>query len=412
MWTLVEPDPPSSSSSSSSSSSGLVGSQALSEIDGTKFHEDRWDRPEGGGGRSRVLQDGNVFEKAGVNVSIVHGVLTPAAVNMMKSRGKTLHGTNIPFYACGISLVIHPKNPFAPTAHANYRYFEVQDTDPETGKPRSQWWYGGGSDLTPAYLFEEDAVAFHSTVKKACDKHDASYYPRFKRWCDEYFDNTHRGERRGVGGIFFDDFAEGVLPLEAVAAPHKGTGSAKAVAKAAVSSSSAAPAAEVAKIRANDDKAFEFMRSVSESFVPSYAPLVIKRKDTPFTEEHKRWQQLRRGRYVEFNLVHDRGTKFGLYTPGSRIESILVSLPLTARWEYMHEPTPGSEEAKILDVLRHPRDWIPIPADDGVRGGAGSVVQLTSTPTAPATVGGASGVGGVGGAAAAATSTATSSSTT
>jgi len=298
---------------------------AISQLDGHSFHEDKWDRPDNnGGGRSRVLQDGKVFEKAGVNVSIVKGRLPPAAVKQMRSRGKDLSATgqDPPFYAAGISLVIHPHNPMAPTVHLNYRYFEV--TDPDSGKVT--WWFGGGSDLTPSYLFEDDCIEFHSSLKEACDKHDDSYFPRFKKWCDEYFYNPHREECRGVGGIFFDDLD--TRPAKA----DKNLDDRQAI--------------------------LAFSRQCLESFIPSYLTIMKRRKDMPFTKEQKEWQQLRRGRYVEFNLVYDRGTKFGLATPkNARIESILVSLPLTARWEYQHQVKPGSEEERIQQVLKTPRDW-------------------------------------------------------
>ncbi len=281
---------------------------ALAAVDGTPFREDTWEREGGGGGWSRVLQDGNVFEKAGVNVSVVHGTLSPEAA---KSMGGGRDVEDLRFFAAGVSLVIHPKNPMAPTAHANYRYFE-------RGAPEAPgaWWFGGGADLTPSYLFDEDAVHFHRIHKEACDRNDPAYYPRFKRWCDEYFRVAHRGETRGVGGIFFDDL-NGPDP----------------------------------------EPLFRFVSDCAAAFVPAYVPLVERRKDLPFTDAQKRWQQLRRGRYVEFNLVYDRGTTFGLRT-GGRIESILMSLPLTARWEYDHHPEPGSEEARLLGVLRTPREWL------------------------------------------------------
>ncbi|GBG32506.1 Oxygen-dependent coproporphyrinogen-III oxidase [Hondaea fermentalgiana] len=299
---------------------------AISGLDGHKFRVDEWERPNNRGiGKSCVLQDGNVFEKAGVNVSVVKGPLPPAAVSQMRSRGKPLReGAKPNFYAAGISLVIHPHNPMAPTVHLNYRFFQVED--PET-KEKS-WWFGGGADLTPSYLFEEDAVEFHSALKAACDKHDPTYFDRFKKWCDEYFYIKHRKESRGIGGIFFDDLDE-------------------------------RPANSVSRKDLTDREAImAFSKDCLESFVPTYISIMKRRKDMPFTPEQKEWQQLRRGRYVEFNLVLDRGTKFGLSTPdNARIESILVSLPLTARWEYMHEPEEGTEEAKIMDVVRNPRDW-------------------------------------------------------
>ncbi|XP_074048413.1 oxygen-dependent coproporphyrinogen-III oxidase, mitochondrial [Macrotis lagotis] len=289
--------------------------QALAQLDrGASFSVDRWERKEGGGGISCVLQDGQVFEKAGVSVSVVHGTLSEEAAKQMKSRGKVLKTINgqLPFCAMGVSSVIHPKNPHAPTFHFNYRYFEIEEAD-----GNKQWWFGGGCDLTPTYLNQEDAVHFHKTLKEACDQHDPSFYPKFKKWCDDYFVIKHRGERRGIGGIFFDDLDS----------PSK-------------------------------EDVFHFVQSCAHAVVPSYIPLVKKHCNDPFTSQEKQWQQLRRGRYVEFNLLYDRGTKFGLFTPGSRIESILMSLPLTARWEYMHVPSKNSKEAEILEVLHHPKDWV------------------------------------------------------
>lgn len=283
---------------------------AIEAVDGGQFREDTWERPGGGGGWSRVLQDGNVFEKAGVNVSVVHGTLSDQAAAAMRSRRADMPADR-DFFATGISLVLHPHNPMAPTVHANFRYFELGQG--------AACWFGGGADLTPSFLFEEDARHFHQTWKDACDAHDPAYFPRFKAWCDEYFHIPHRGERRGVGGIFFDD-------LEPDAS--------------------------------HDLQArFGFVKSCCEAFVPSYLPILERRKDLPFTDAHKQWQQLRRGRYVEFNLVYDRGTLFGLRT-NARIESVLMSLPLTARWEYDHQPAPESEEGRLLAVLRQPVDWV------------------------------------------------------
>lgn len=295
----------------------ILGAQAdvcrkLAAIDGQEFRIDRWLRKEGGGGISCVLQDGKVFEKAGVNVSVVYGHLPPQAVQQMRSRGTNLKGDKISFFAAGISSVIHPRNPFVPTLHFNYRYFEVLD---ETGKKHS--WFGGGTDLTPYYLDEEDVRHFHKTLKEFCDKHDLSYYPSFKKWCDKYFVVKHRGECRGVGGIFFDDLNQ-----------------------------------------PSQEAAFQFVQAGANAVLPGYVPIVEKHKDDPYTDEQQQWQLLRRGRYVEFNLVYDRGTKFGLYTPGARIESILMSLPLEARWEYMHAPESGSKEEELLQVLRNPKDWV------------------------------------------------------
>jgi coproporphyrinogen III oxidase len=290
----------------------------LEAVDGNKFQVDKWDRPKGGGGITCVLQDGNVFEKAGVNTSVVYGTLPRAAIAKMRVNHKALDPEveSLEFFAAGLSLVLHPINPMAPTVHLNYRYFETANAD---GTPNA-WWFGGGTDLTPSYLFDEDAIAFHKGIKDACDAHDKSYYPRFKKWCDDYFYVSHRGERRGLGGIFFDDLdeSEGKDP----------------------------------------DALFSFIQSCLGAFLPSYLPILKKRKDMPYTDREKQWQQLRRGRYVEFNLVHDRGTAFGLNTPGARIESILMSLPLTARWQYQHEPEKGSREERLLNVLKTPVDWV------------------------------------------------------
>lgn len=291
---------------------------AVEAVDGHSFREDVWSRPGGGGGISRVLQDGNVWEKAGVNVSVVYGSMPPEAYRAAKPVNSPDNGNRlsaIPFFAAGISSVMHPKNPFAPTVHFNYRYFETDAPKDVEGAPR-QWWFGGGTDLTPSYVFEEDVKHFHMVQKEACDKFDPSFYPRFKKWCDDYFFIKHRGERRGVGGIFFDDLNEN-----------------------------------------DQEMLLAFSTECTNSVIPAYIPIIEKRKDMPFTEHHKSWQQLRRGRYVEFNLVYDRGTTFGLKT-GGRIESILMSLPLTARWEYDHRPVEGSEEWKLLDACINPKEWL------------------------------------------------------
>ncbi|KAJ0032489.1 hypothetical protein NQD34_002570 [Periophthalmus magnuspinnatus] len=288
--------------------------RALEEVDGGKFKVDRWERSEGGGGISCVMQDGKVFEKAGVNVSVVSGNLTEEAARQMRSRGKVLKGKDgkLPFVAMGVSSVIHPKNPHIPTVHFNYRYFEVEEEDGS-----KQWWFGGGTDLTPVYINKEDALHFHKTLKNACDKHHSQHYTNFKKWCDRYFYIRHRGETRGIGGIFFDDLDS-----------------------------------------PSQEEVFSFVKSCARTVVPCYLPIVYKHLNDSFTQAEKDWQQVRRGRYVEFNLVYDRGVKFGLATPGSRIESILMSLPLTARWEYMHEPAKGTREAEMLEVLRNPKDWV------------------------------------------------------
>ncbi|KAI9699291.1 MAG: Coproporphyrinogen-III oxidase [Candelina mexicana] len=289
----------------------------LEKLDGDKFRTDTWTRPNGGGGISCVLQEGKVFEKAGVNTSIVYGTLPRPAIQKMRVNHKALDPSveNLQFFAAGLSMVLHPHNPMAPTVHLNYRYFETENED---GTPAA-WWFGGGTDLTPSYLFDEDAIHFHRTMKEACDKHDKNYFPRFKKWCDEYFSVKHRGESRGVGGIFFDDLDEE---------------------------------------EKDQENLFSFIQDCLKSFLPSYMPLLERRKDMPFTEKEKDWQQVRRGRYVEFNLVHDRGTSFGLNTPGARVESILMSLPLNARWRYMHEPERGSREDRLMGVLKQPKDWV------------------------------------------------------
>ena len=317
---------------------------ALENIDGKKFRRDEWNRPHGGGGVSCVLQDGNIFEKAGVNTSVVYGELPRSAIEKMRADHKSFVDPDVDklsFFAAGISLVLHPHNPMAPTVHLNYRYFETSDPrDPvnATGQAEQNWWFGGGTDLTPSYLFEEDATHFHKTLKQACDKHDKAYYPRFKKWCDDYFRIPHRGECRGVGGIFFDD-------LDASEQP-----------------SSKNPREDI----------FQFCVTGLEAFLPSYVPLLRRRMDMPYLPQHKEWQQLRRGRYVEFNLVNDRGTSFGLRTPGARVESILMSLPRTAKWEYMNpvcgtgveekvedeSDSTAQEERKVMEVLRTPRSWV------------------------------------------------------
>ncbi len=283
--------------------------QKLEEIDGkASFKEDLWKRNEGGGGRTRVIENGNVFEKGGVNISAVHGELPEV---LRKQFGVTSGD----FFACGLSLVLHPTNPFIPTVHANWRYFEMYN---ETGEIVTQW-FGGGQDLTPYYLFDEDAIHFHKICKEACDKHNADFYPKFKDTCDKYFWNTHRNEARGVGGLFFDYLKE----TEEFSMQNR----------------------------------YDFVTEVGNSFLNSYVPIVEKRKDIKYTQEHKDWQEVRRGRYVEFNLVHDRGTLFGLKTNG-RIESILMSLPPTVQWKYNHQPEEGSEEARLLGVLASPKQWI------------------------------------------------------
>ena len=282
----------------------------LEEIDGSaKFREDLWDRKEGGGGRTRVIENGAVFEKGGVNISAVHGPL-PASMQNYFNVGE------VDFFACGLSLVLHPKNPKVPTVHANWRYFEMYD---KQGNKLKDQWFGGGQDLTPYYLFDEDAVHFHQISKNACDRHHPDFYSRYKKQCDEYFWNSHREEARGIGGLFFDY----------------------------------CKATEEMSI----DNWFNFVTEVGDSFLEAYVPIVEKRKDLPYSKEQRTWQEIRRGRYVEFNLVHDKGTLFGLKTNG-RIESILMSLPPHVQWVYDHHPEKGSEEEKLLNVLMHPKAWI------------------------------------------------------
>lgn len=283
----------------------------LEEVDGeAKFQQDLWERPGGGGGRTRVIEHGRVFEKGGVNISAVHGEL-PVAMQKYFNVG------DVDFYACGLSLVIHPKSPMVPTVHANWRYFEMYDKEGQVVRS----WFGGGQDLTPYYLFEEDAIHFHQVCKTACDQHDAAFYPQYKKQCDDYFWNAHREEARGIGGLFFDRLEE---------TTEKTT-----------------------------QEWYDFVTTVGNSFLEAYVPIVERRKKLDYTAEQRTWQEIRRGRYVEFNLVHDKGTLFGLKTNG-RIESILMSLPPHVQWVYDHQPEAGSEEAKLLTVLAKPKDWLTV----------------------------------------------------
>jgi coproporphyrinogen III oxidase len=270
---------------------------ALEALDGRPFKTDSWQRPEGGGGITRVIEEGNLFERGGVNLSQVQGRQLPPSATASRPQ---LAGR--PWEAMGVSLVLHPRNPYCPTVHLNVRYFSAGDA----------WWFGGGMDLTPYYGFEEDARHFHATCKKAVAEH----HPRFKKWCDEYFHIKHRNEPRGVGGIFFDDFSENSF-----------------------------------------DSAFSLVRSVGDHFITAYAPIIEKRKQLPFGERERAFQAYRRGRYVEFNLVYDRGTLFGLQS-GGRTESILMSLPPAVSWRYDWQPEPGSPEAKLYTDFLRPRDWI------------------------------------------------------
>ncbi|PPK88001.1 coproporphyrinogen oxidase [Neolewinella xylanilytica] len=276
----------------------------LAAADGTEFREDSWDRPGGGGGRARVI-NGQDIEKGGVNYSAVHGELSPAAAASLHAEaGQT------EFYATGVSIVLHPRNPHVPIIHMNVRYFELEG---------GRFWFGGGIDLTPHYVVPEQAAWFHAQLRATCARFDAAYYPRFKSWADDYFYIPHREETRGIGGIFFDR-------LE--------------------------PAAEGKSKR----ELFDFTAAVGETFAPTYLQLLALNRQTPVTESERDWQRLRRGRYVEFNLVWDRGTKFGLTTSG-RTESILMSLPPLAGWAYDHQPPPDSREAETLNWLRKGIDW-------------------------------------------------------
>ena len=286
---------------------------ALEKEDGkSNFKTDEWSRGEdgkGGGGITKVIEEGNVFEKGGVNTSVVYGKVSPEMRKQLKLDGDK-------WFACGLSLVIHPLNPFVPTVHANWRYFELYDADENV----IDRWFGGGTDLTPYYLFEEDARHFHLTIKNAMDKFGSDLYQKYKRWCDEYFTNTHRdNEMRGIGGVFYDHLK---------------------------------PANE-----REAEELFSFHQAVGNCFLDAYLPIVQRRKNTDYSDREMKWQEIRRGRYVEFNLIHDRGTLFGLKTKG-RTESILMSLPPRARWIYDYTPKEGSEESKLLKVCRQPQQWV------------------------------------------------------
>lgn len=291
-----------------------------------KFQEDSWEREEGGGGRSRVMKDGRVFEQGGVNFSEVWGKTLPPSILVQRPEAKGHE-----FYATGTSMVLHPRNPYIPTVHLNYRYFEAGPV----------WWFGGGIDLTPYYPFAEDAIHFHQTIKQACDEHHPEYYPTFKRWCDEYFYLKHREETRGVGGIFFD-YQDGMGKL------YRG------------------PDQDgIAGIYGNQldvptrnwEELFAFVQSCGNSFLSAYVPIAERRQNTEYGEKERNFQLYRRGRYVEFNLVYDRGTIFGLQTNG-RTESILMSLPPLVRWEYGYHPEEGSREAELYETFLKPQDWV------------------------------------------------------
>lgn len=279
---------------------------ALETEDGqARFAEDRWDRTGGGGGRSRVMAEGAAFEQAGVGFSHVFGDQLPSSATAHRPE---LAGRK--WQAVGVSLVIHPRNPYAPTSHANIRFF-IAEKSGET----PIWWFGGGFDLTPYYGFDEDCAHWHRTAKAACDAFGPDVYARYKKWCDEYFMLKHRNEPRGIGGLFYDDLNEWSF-----------------------------------------DQCFAFMRSVGDHYIQAYRPLVARRKNTPYGERERDFQLYRRGRYVEFNLVYDRGTIFGLQT-GGRTESILMSLPPLVKWRYNWKPEPGTPEAKLYEVYLKPHDW-------------------------------------------------------
>ncbi len=281
--------------------------RALEDLDTrARFREDAWERRQGGGGISRVLERGAVIEKAGVNFSHVHGDRLPpsASDNRPELAGRS-------FQAMGVSVVIHPENPFVPTSHMNVRFFVAE----KPGAP-PVWWFGGGFDLTPCYGFEDDARHWHRVAHSACREFGEEVYPKFKQWCDDYFCIRHREEARGIGGLFFDDLNEWGFP-----------------------------------------RCFEFMRSVGDHYLPAYLPIVERRKDAPYTERHKDFQLYRRGRYVEFNLVYDRGTLFGLQS-GGRVESILMSLPPRVQWQYNRKEEPGSDEARLVEEFLTPRNWL------------------------------------------------------
>ena len=281
--------------------------RALEQADGLgQFVEDSWQRPGGGGGRSRVMREGAVLEQGGVGYSHVFGEQMPASATAHRPE---LAGRN--FNACGVSLVMHPRNPYVPTSHANVRFFIAEK---EGAEP--VWWFGGGFDLTPFYPFDEDVKHWHQVAYDALQPFGEELYPKFKQWCDDYFWLKHRGETRGVGGLFFDDLNQRGF-----------------------------------------EESFAIMRAVGDAYIDAYLPIIARRKDTPYGERERNFQLYRRGRYVEFNLVWDRGTLFGLQT-GGRTESILMSMPPLARWEYGFEPEPGSAEAKLYSDYLRPRDWL------------------------------------------------------
>jgi len=309
--------------------------QGLQALDGEgQFQEESWQRPEGGGGRSRVMKEGRVFEQGGVNFSEVEGAQLPPSILNQRPEAEGHR-----WFAVGTSMVLHPRNPWVPTVHLNYRYFEAGPV----------WWFGGGADLTPYYPFLEDARHFHRTLKGACDSVDPRYYKVFKPWCDEYFYLRHRQETRGVGGIFYDyQDPGGVL--------YKGS---EPEAAAAVAAAASGP------IEQDWEKLFRLASACGQAFLPSYGPIVERRNNLAYGDTERQFQLYRRGRYVEFNLVFDRGTIFGLQTNG-RTESILMSLPPLVRWEYGYTPAPGSREALLTEVFTRPQNWLEDPGLDAL----------------------------------------------
>jgi len=300
---------------------------ALAAFDGEgHFQEESWERPEGGGGRSRVMKAGRIFEQGGVNFSEVEGERLPPSILSQRPEAEGQR-----WFATGTSMVLHPRNPYIPTVHLNYRYFEAGPV----------WWFGGGADLTPYYPFLEDAQHFHRSLKEACDSVDPAYYPVFKPWCDDYFFLKHRGETRGVGGIFYDyQDPGGVL--------YKGSDP---------TGPAAAASAATGAVEHDWEKLFRLAGACGNAFLPSYLPIAERRQATPWGERERDFQLYRRGRYVEFNLVFDRGTIFGLQTNG-RTESILMSLPPLVRWEYGYQSEPGSREALLTEVFTRPQNWL------------------------------------------------------
>lgn len=279
--------------------------ERLGQAGGQEFASDPWDRSEGGGGISRVIEGGDVFEKGGVMFSAINGRQLPPVV-VREHPGVS---PDTPYFATGVSLILHPRNPHVPAVHFNVRYFEAGEL----------YWYGGGMDLTPCYPFREDCIHFHRTLKDGCDRFDPEYYPRFKAWCDRYFHLPHRGEARGIGGIFFN------------------------------------------YLQNDRERGCDFILALGEVFLNAYLPLLARRRDIPFGERERDFQQYRRGRYVEFNLIHDQGTLFGLQS-GGRVESILVSLPPLVSWKYDWKADPGSPEAALTDDFLTPRDWASLEA--------------------------------------------------